>query len=158
VKISIIAAINSNRGIGKNNRLLYHIPHDLGRFRNLTIGKPIIMGRKTYESIVSGLGGSPLADRTNIVLTKGVPIDDPDVYSAPNLHKALEIAAEHGEEVFIIGGQRAYEEALPLTKRLYLTLINDSAPADTYFPYLTSTPMSGRSRRQPSLLGRCRVR
>jgi dihydrofolate reductase len=129
-RISIIAAIGKNRELGKENKLLWRISADLGRVKTLTTGHPIIMGRKTYESI-----GRPLPNRTNIVLSRNpVPIDDCVVLSS------LEEAVAHArtldtEEIFIFGGGQIYMQALPLADRLYLTRIEAEDPAsDTFFP------------------------
>lgn len=132
MKISLIAAIASgNRALGKNNRLIYHIPEDLKRFKEITSGHPIIMGRKTFESI-----GMPLPNRTNIVITH-----DPEYYAEEtevvhSLDEALNQA--HGkpgdEEVFIIGGGQIYQEAIKLADKLYLTIIEGNPEADTFFP------------------------
>lgn len=129
-RISIIAAIGESRELGRGNDLIWRISPDLKRVKELTMGHPIIMGRKTYESI-----GRPLPGRTNIVVTRTpTPIDGCVVVDS--LPKALEAA--HGidtEEIFIFGGASLYEQALPLTDRLYLTLIHASAPdADVFFP------------------------
>ena len=128
--ISIIAAIGTNRELGKNNKLLWHIPDDLKHFKRLTSGHPVIMGRKTYESI-----GRPLPDRINIIITKN------SIYSVSNcivvhsLKDALEIAKEkEKEEIFIIGGGQIYKEAINMADKLYLTKVDASYDADTYFP------------------------
>jgi dihydrofolate reductase len=134
-RISIIAAIGKNRVLGKNNKLLWHIPEDLRRFKNLTSGHPVIMGRKTYESIFAMLG-KPLPNRTNIVVTH---LDYPapeGVIVSHSLPEALSRAKDSkgSEEIFIIGGGQIYEAALPFTDRLYLTLIDDEQEGDTFFP------------------------
>ncbi len=135
-RISLIAAIGQNRELGKDNQLLWRIPEDLKRFKTLTVGHPVIMGRKTFESILSTLG-KPLPERTNIIVTH-----DPD-YQAPEgvivtntFPEALSYAkdSEGFEEIFVIGGGQIYEAALPFASRLYLTLIEASADADTFFP------------------------
>ena len=138
-RISIIAAIGENRVIGKGNTLLWHIPDDLKRFKSLTLGHPVIMGRKTFESIAGMLGG-PLPGRPNIVVTRdtGWNYQGPsllDVSVTHSLKEALEKAGElDKEEVFIIGGAQIYEQALPYADRMYLTLIDDVKEADAYFP------------------------
>ncbi len=129
-RVSIIAAVGKNRELGKQNELIWRISDDLKRFRALTTGHPIIMGRKTYESI-----GRPLPDRTNIIVTRGdSPI--PGCVVAHSLDEALEVGKSiDSEEMFIIGGAQIYAEALSRTNRLYLTLIGESdADADTFFP------------------------
>ncbi len=128
--ISIIAAIGKNRELGKNNELIWRISSDLKRVKALTMGHPIIMGRKTHESI-----GRPLPGRTNIVITSRSE-EIPGCLVVPSLEKALQTAKElDTEEIFIFGGARVYEAALPHTSRLYLTVINATdAKADVYFP------------------------
>jgi len=135
-RISIIAAIGRNRELGKNNKLIWRIAADLHRVKALTTGHIIIMGRNTYESI-----GRPLPNRTNIVISGSITeIDGCLVF--PTLIEALNHTT-HAEstEVFIFGGARVYQDALPFVTRLYLTLIDDAEPkADVYFPdYSTFT-------------------
>lgn len=131
-KISLVAAIASgNNALGKNGDLIYKIPEDLKRFKELTSGHPIIMGRKTFESI-----GRPLPNRTNIVLSHKAGKTAEGVYFANSLEMALKIAQEiePNGEVFIIGGGQIYKEALPKTDRLYLTVVEGNPDADTFFP------------------------
>jgi len=119
-RVSMIAAVGRNRELGLGNGLLWHIPEDLKRFKALTLGHPVIMGRKTFESI-----GKPLPGRTNLVVSR----------SALSLEDALAQAKKlDKEEVFIIGGVQIYEQALPYADRLYLTLIEDTKEADAFFP------------------------
>ena len=134
-RISAIAAISSTtRALGLNNQLLWHLPADLRRFKALTSGHPIIMGRKTYNSIFAYLG-KPLPNRTSIVLTRGAPIDHPKVLTARNIEDAITQATATGtDEIFIGGGTMIYELALPYTDRLYLTLVDDEPIADAFFP------------------------
>lgn len=124
-KISIVAAIGRRRELGRGNELLWHIPDDLKRFKALTTGHPIIMGRKTFESI-----GKPLPGRHNIVITRGDWAHE-GATVAHSLEEALEKA---GEDAFVIGGSQIYEQALPFCDTLYLTLIDDEKPADAFFP------------------------
>ena len=128
--ISLIAALAENRAIGKNNQLLWHLPNDLRWFKKNTIGKPIIMGRKTYESI-----GRPLPQRQNIVVTRNFHFEAPGCTVVTSLEAALE-AARGAEEVMVIGGAELYALALPQTKRLYLTRVQGTFDADAYFPEL----------------------
>jgi dihydrofolate reductase len=133
-KICITAAISrKDRALGKNGKLLWHIPEDLKRFKELTLGHPVIMGRKTFDSIVSMIG-KPLPNRTNIVVTRqNLCIDGALVFNS--LEKAIEAAkAIDDEEVHIGGGAEIYAQALPYTDRLYLTLIDAEKEADTFFP------------------------
>jgi dihydrofolate reductase len=122
--LSIIAAIGKNRELGRDNKLLWHVPGDLPRFKKLTSGHPVIMGRKTFESI-----GRPLPDRTNIVISSHSDIASFSI--------ALEKAktSPGSEEIFIIGGGSVYAQAIDIADRLYLTVVDKEAPdADTYFP------------------------
>lgn len=131
-KISIIAAIASgNRALGKNGRLIYYIPEDLKRFKKVTSGHPIIMGRKTFESI-----GHPLPDRTNIVITRDEDYFAEGVEMSHSLDEALRLAslAQGDDEVFVIGGGQIYEEAMPFADKLYLTIVEGNPDADTFFP------------------------
>lgn len=129
--ISIIAAIQkNNRGLGNENQLSYRIPDDLKRFKALTTGHPIIMGRKTFESI-----GRPLPNRTNIVVTRSTDWKHEGVTIASSIEEAIEIAKKiENDEIFIVGGGQIYTQALPLGDRLYLTLIDGDEKADTFFP------------------------
>lgn len=137
-RISIIAALGRNRELGRNNELLWHIPDDLKRFKALTLGHPVIVGRKTFESITAALG-KPLPGRTNIVISRSIK-DGPlwsgdDVRVVNSIEEALAKASEmDSEEVFIGGGAQIYEQALPHADRLYLTLIDDEKEGDSYFP------------------------
>ncbi|GAW66889.1 dihydrofolate reductase [Geoanaerobacter pelophilus] len=127
--ISTIAAMSDNRVIGAGGRLPWDIPSDLTRFRSITMGHAVIMGRKTYESI-----GQPLIGRRNIVLTRrGSQIEGCEI--ARNLHAAI-AAAEGEEEVFICGGGEVFEEALPLCQRVYLTIVHGNYQGDVLFPEL----------------------
>lgn len=130
-RISAIAAIGRNRELGKNGALIWRIPDDLKRLKALTLGHPLIMGRKTYESI-----GHPLPGRTTIIVTRNTDFDAPGCIIAPSLEVALDIARDiDQEEVFIFGGAEVYAQALPFTDRLYLTLIDaEDSGADTFFP------------------------
>ena len=132
--IAAVVAIGRNRELGQGDRLIWHIPDDLKRFKRLTLGHPIIMGRKTFESILKILG-KPLPDRTNIVVTRDPTWKYEGVLIASSLEKALEIAKRlDPEEIHIGGGAQIYEQALPHIDKLHLTLIDDSKPADSFFP------------------------
>lgn len=130
-RISAIAAITKNRGLGKDNQLLFHIPGDLPRFKNLTTGHPVIMGRKTFESI-----GRLLPNRTNIIITRSSEYAVNGAIMVSSVADAIEAAkkSEGSEEIFIIGGGQIFQEALPITDRLYLTVVDTEVPADTFFP------------------------
>ena len=139
--LSIIACISqTNRAIGYQNRLLYHIKSDLTRFRELTTGHTIIMGRKTYESLPNGA----LPHRWNIVVSRSMKeMEGCEVY--PNLDAALKAAEGKTEETFIIGGESIYRQSLPAAHKLYLTVVDDTTvndaainatpqQADAFFP------------------------
>ncbi len=129
--ISIIAAIGKKRELGKNNKLLWHTPEDMKRFKAITIGHPVIMGRKTFESI-----GKPLSQRTNIVITRNSHYPSEGILIASSLQDALTKAkgCDGAEEIFIIGGGKIYAEAISIAHRLYLTIVEAEADADTFFP------------------------
>lgn len=133
--VCAVVAIGRNRELGKGNKLLWKIPADVQRFRDLTRGHPLIMGRKTFESILS-YRGSPLPERTNIVITRDPDWKYKDVIVAHSLKEALEKAKEASgsEEIHIGGGAELYKEVLPLIDKLYLTLIDAEGEADTFFP------------------------
>lgn len=126
------------RAIGKENGLLWHVPADMKRFKALTLGKPVIMGRKTFESIVAILG-KPLPGRTNIVITRNPDYFYPGAITTTTLVEAFEIAAaEKPTEIHVGGGEEIYRQALPSVDKLYLTLFNDNKPGDAFFPEFES--------------------
>jgi len=128
--ISIIVAVDENNGIGFENEMPWHLPADLARFKKLTMGHHLLVGRKTYESI-----GSALPGRQMIILTRNPEYTARDCITAETLDKALKLAERRGEkEVFIIGGAEIFKEALPLADHLYLTVVHTRAEADTFFP------------------------
>ena len=133
--IVIVAAMGRNtRVIGDNNQLLWHIPADLKRFKSLTLGHPIIMGRKTFESIIKILG-KPLPVRTNIVVTRDPEYKYGGAISVTSLEEAFQVAQkENPVEIHIGGGTQIYEQALPHVDKLYLTFIDDDQNGDSIFP------------------------
>ncbi|MEZ4195003.1 MAG: dihydrofolate reductase [Candidatus Paceibacterota bacterium] len=135
IPVVIVAAISrKSRAIGYKNKLLWHIPADLKRFKELSMGHPIIMGRKTFESIVAMLG-KPLPGRTNIVLTRNTDYAPQGAEVAHSLEAAFAIAErENPTEIHIGGGAELYEVALPYVSKLHLTLVESEPVADTYFP------------------------
>lgn len=135
VPVVIVAAMCSKtHAIGKDNTLLWHIPADLKRFKELTMGHPIIMGRKTFESIIEILG-KPLPGRTNIVVTRNPEYYITDAVTAGSLEAAFAIAErENPKEIHIGGGAELYAAALPYTDRLHLTFVEDDIEGDTFFP------------------------
>ncbi|SFB80077.1 type 3 dihydrofolate reductase [Pseudoalteromonas denitrificans] len=126
--ISMIAAMAKNRVIGKNNKMPWHLPADLKHFKAVTLGKPIIMGRKTFESI-----GRPLPGRKNIVISRDLTYKAEGIEVAATPAEALDIAGEV-PEVMIIGGGHVYDVFLPLCNCLYLTHIDLDVEGDTQFP------------------------
>lgn len=126
--ISLIAAMANNRVIGKDNQMPWHLPADLGHFKAITLGKPIIMGRKTYESI-----GRPLPGRKNIVISRDKSYKLEGCETASSLEEAITLVSE-AEEIMIIGGGNLYAQALPHADKLYLTFIDLDVDGDTRFP------------------------
>ena len=126
---SIIVAIAENNAIGKNNQLLWHIPDDLKRFKKITTGHPVIMGKNTYLS----LPVRPLPNRTNIILTDvpGEQIDE--CIMAYSIEEAMEKCPE-GEECFVMGGGSVYRQFLKIANKLYITYVHKKFDADTFFP------------------------
>ena len=127
-KISIIVAMSDNYVIGLKNKLPWHISADLKNFKNITLGNPIIMGRKTYDSI-----GKPLKDRDNIVISRDNSLKIDGVEVVDSLEKAIFMAAE-APEIFIIGGQQIYQIALPIATHMYVTKVEGNIEGDAYFP------------------------
>ncbi len=129
--LSLIAAMAKNRVIGRDNALPWRLPSDLKHFRRVTLGKPIIMGRKTFESIGRALDG-----RQNIVVTRNQAFKAEGVTIVHDVGAALEAAG--GGEAMVIGGATIYEQTLPLADRIYLTLIHEAFDGDAYFPELNN--------------------
>lgn len=127
--ISIVAAMANNRVIGINNKMPWHIPEELQNFKNITMGKPIIMGRKTFDAI----GRRLLPGRTTIVLTTDLELNGTGFIVARSIHDAL-VAAGDVPEVMIIGGAGIYEQFLPFANRLYLSFIPLDVTGDAFFP------------------------
>jgi dihydrofolate reductase len=137
--VSIIAAIGENRELGRDNKLLWNIPEDMKRFRQLTQGHAVIMGRKTYESI-----GHPLPNRCNIIVTRNLntPFNHLNgVRICDTLEKAVAEGQKYesknnfsNSEMFICGGSSIYEQAMPLADKLYLTVVHAQFEADKFFP------------------------
>lgn len=128
--LSLIAVIGKNRELGKDNALLWHIPGDLPRFKKLTSGHPVIMGKNTFISI-----GRPLPNRTNIVVSTNLSPHE-GIHITSNIEDALETAktAPGNNEIFIIGGGSLYSQTIHKADTLYLTVVDASAHADTFFP------------------------
>ena len=130
--ISMIVAMDEQNGIAKDGRMPWHISTDLRRFKALTLGHHVVMGRKTFDSI-----GKALAGRVNIVVTRQAGFDVTGCLRAGSLAQALTLAEQAGEtEVFVIGGGQIYAQALPLAQRIYLTRVHTDAQADVFFSAL----------------------
>ena len=133
-KISIIVAIAKNHVIGKDNQMPWHLPADLKHFKNVTYGSPIIMGRKTFDSI-----GKPLPGRKSIVISRqgNLSLDFDSIEVVHSFSEAAKATGEH-QEAFVIGGSNIYQLALPFTEKIYMTKIDLEVEGDTFFPELDS--------------------
>lgn len=127
-KLSIIVAMACNRAIGRGNRLLWHLPDDLRHFKALTLGKPMLMGRKTWESLPGLLPG-----RRHIVISRNPNYQAKGAELARSLEQAIAMV-DPGEEIMLIGGAELYRLGLPIAQRLYLTLVHEAPEADAFFP------------------------
>lgn len=127
--LTLIAAVSENNALGKNNQMIWHLPNDFKRFKTITTGHFIIMGRKTFESFPK-----PLPNRTHIIITNQKNYNVPEnCFAVSNLTKAIAICPKN-EEVFIIGGGEIYKQALDLANKIELTSVHASFEADTFFP------------------------
>lgn len=126
--LSLIAALGNNNAIGKDNKLLWDLPKDMAYFKKMTLDKPILMGRKTYESI-----GRPLPRRENIILSSQKDLKIPGCKIFHTLEGVLQ-AYSHVPELMVIGGEAIYAQTLPLCQRLYLTFVDANFEADAFFP------------------------
>ena len=144
MKLALIVAIAHNRVIGKGDRLPWRLPNDLQYFKRVTMGKPVIMGRKTYESI-----GRPLPGRRNIVVSRdlGLVIDGCDVVNC--LQAAFE-SVRYEEDAFVIGGETLYEQALPFVEKIYLTKVDAEIDGDAFFPEIDWSEWQEISREEHS--------
>jgi dihydrofolate reductase len=132
--LSLIVAVAENGCIGVENKLPWHLPEDLKRFREITRGHPVIMGRKTFESI-----GRPLPQRQNIVITRDPSYSAPGIQAVTSLEQAIELAsATNPREIFVIGGAEIYRLAFPRADRLYLTVVHLEVRGDAFFPEWSS--------------------
>ena len=130
MRLALVAAMGRNRVIGTDTGLPWHLPRDLKHFRALTLGKPIILGRTTFEQI-----GRPLPDRPNLVLTRRADYAPPGVRVVHSAEQALEAAGQFGaDEAVVIGGGEVYREFLPRADRLYLTVVDGEFEGTTHFP------------------------
>lgn len=129
--ISLIVAAAENNAIGKENRLLWRLPNDMKFFKNTTWALPVIMGRKTYES----MGSKPLRGRKNIVITRQDQWQASGVLVAKDMDDAIGLTKEMDvNEIFIIGGGEIYKQAMPLAQRIYMTRVHSRPEGDTFFP------------------------
>ncbi|MGN7866774.1 dihydrofolate reductase [Chryseobacterium sp. 22458] len=126
---TIVVAMGEKNEIGFENQLLWHLPKDLKHFKDLTSGHPVIMGRKTYESI-----GKPLPNRTNIVVSRKKDWFEEGILIVGSLKEAMKFAKKIDEEVFIIGGGNIYEQTMDIVDKLEVTLVKADLEADTFFP------------------------
>lgn len=126
--IALIAAMAHHRVLGKDNKMPWHLPADLAYFKKVTFGKPIVMGRKTFDSL-----GRPLPGRRNIVITRQKNLSIPGVECLNSLEQALDLLKNEAE-IMIIGGATIFEQALPIADELYLTYIDLDCEGDTFFP------------------------
>lgn len=134
--ISIIAAIGKNRELGKDNKLLWQIPSDMKRFRDLTTGSVVIMGRKTYESLPQKF--RPLPDRVNVIITRDNSYFAPGAVVVNSMEAAIEEAKKTNKVIFIIGGAQIYSLGIKYAEKLYLTQVDKEYPeADAFFPDYT---------------------
>jgi dihydrofolate reductase len=138
-RISIIVAMAKNRVIGANNKLPWHISDDLKRFKQLTMGHTLIMGRKTFDSI-----GRPLPGRVNIVVSRNPSLSIPGAIVVPSLEEA--IAKTKGEKAYVIGGSEIFAQALPLAAHIDLTQIDAEVEGDVFFPEISESTWQETSR------------
>ena len=130
MQLILIAAFTDNRVLGKDNQLIWHLPDDLKNFKRLTSGHPVIMGRKTFESL-----GRPLPNRTNIVITRNAEYEAAGCVVVASLEAAVEKATEtRAPKAFVIGGGEIYSQALPLANLMFLTHVHTQLAGDTFFP------------------------
>lgn len=146
INLSIIVAVAKNLAIGKDNKLLWHLPEDLKYFKRITMGKPIIMGRKTFESI-----GRPLPGRLNIVVTRQPEWQQDGVKVVHSIDEAITLAEAQAtidgiDELMVIGGAELYKTALPKASRIYLTKVDADIEGDTFFPTLDISEWTEMSR------------
>lgn len=127
--IAFVVAHDDNLVIGHNNQLPWHLPEDLAYFKEVTMGKPMIMGRNTFESI-----GRPLTGRENIVITRNKSYQREGIHTVHSMEQALDLARSYHSDVMVIGGASIFKEQLPLADTLYITEIHAEFEGDTYFP------------------------
>lgn len=130
MRIAAICAMSENRVIGKNNQLPWRLPADIRHFKKMTTGKPILLGRKTFESI-----GHALPNRCNVVVTRDIHFQAPGCLVVNSIETAL-AAVSYSEEIFVIGGAILYQHMLPRIQRIYMTIIHHYFEGDAFFPEL----------------------
>jgi dihydrofolate reductase len=133
MKLSLIVAMADNNAIGLNHTLPWHLPADLKHFKQITTGKPVLMGRKTFDAI-----GRPLPERTNIVVTRDTTYEAPGCVATHSIEEALIVAGD-AEEVMVIGGAEFYRQLLPRADRIYLTRVHGVVDGDVFFPEIDDT-------------------
>lgn len=148
MKLAIIVAMANNRAIGKDNKLLWYLPEDLKYFKRITMGKPMIMGRKTFESI-----GRPLPGRLNIVVTRQQDWKYENVRVVHSVEEALKVAEAQAfldgvDEVMMIGGAELYQTAMPQAEKLYLTRVDAELGGDAFFPVIDESQWKEKSREE----------
>ena len=135
MNITLVVAASENNAIGLNNQLLWHLPKDMRFFKNTTWGMPILMGRKTFES----MGSKPLNGRLNIIITRNNNWTSEDVTLVHTMEEATALATKFSyNELLVIGGGEIYEMALPLAQKIWLTRVHTTIEGDVYFPKLNA--------------------
>jgi len=135
MNITLVVAASENNAIGLNNQLLWHLPKDMRFFKNTTWGMPILMGRKTFES----MGSKPLNGRLNIIITRNKNWVNEDVTVVHTMEQAITLADKFSyKELLVIGGGEIYEMALPLAQKIWLTRVHTTIEGDVYFPKLNT--------------------
>lgn len=132
--ISLVVAMGENNEIGRDNELLWHLPKDLKHFKEITTGHPVIMGRKTYESI-----GKALPNRTNIVVSSKSDWFEEGILIVGNLKEAIKFAKKIDEQIYVIGGGSIYKQTIDIADELVVTRVHATLKADTYFPKIDET-------------------
>ena len=153
MKMSLIVAVSKNGVIGLDNKLPWHLPDDLQYFKSVTMGKPLVMGRKTYDSI-----GRPLPGRTNIVITRDASWCAPGVEVATSLDDALSLARKACtdscvDEVMVIGGEQIYRMTIAVADRLYVTEVDTEIAGDAFFPTIDNKQWQRTSVQLPEVVG-----
>jgi dihydrofolate reductase len=142
--VALVVAHSANRVIGKSGELPWHLPSDLRRFRELTSGHAVLMGRKTYESLPDAF--RPLPNRRNLVISRNPDLAAPGAEVHPSLEAALDAC---GRDCFVIGGEAVYAAALPLADRLYVTHVEGDAEGDAFFPAIDDARWRRTERSEP---------